>query len=65
MNQLRLKAGFDLAQFHAATGLAESSLQPGLAICLEQGLLSRQQTHYTCTERGWDLLDLVLEKFID
>jgi len=65
MNQLRLKAGFDLAQLHAATGLAEPSLQPGLAICLEQGLLSRQETRYTCTERGWDLLDLVLEKFID
>ncbi|WP_445372207.1 radical SAM family heme chaperone HemW [Methylomonas sp. HW2-6] len=65
MNQLRLKAGFDLAHFRAATGLTAVSLQPGLSLCLQQGLLSRQENHYACTERGWDLLDLVLEKFID
>ncbi|MBD9358465.1 radical SAM family heme chaperone HemW [Methylomonas albis] len=65
MNQLRLKAGFSLNDYEAATGLAADSLEPNLSVCLEQGLLCRQGSVYSCTEKGWDFLDVVLEKFID
>jgi oxygen-independent coproporphyrinogen-3 oxidase len=65
MNQLRLKAGFSLDNYEAATGLAADSLEPNLSVCLEQDLLRREGLVYTCTEKGWDFLDVVLEKFID
>lgn len=65
MNQLRLKAGFSLEDYRAATGLAADSLQPGLSVCLEQGLLLREGLTYRCSEKGWDFLDVVLEKFVD
>jgi oxygen-independent coproporphyrinogen-3 oxidase len=65
MNQLRLKAGFSLDHYAAATGLTADSLEPNLSDCLEQGLLCRDGLVYTCTEKGWDFLDVVLEKFID
>jgi len=65
MNQLRLKAGFSLEEYQFSTGLAADSLEPSLSICLAQGLLQRQGLVYTCTDKGWDFLDVVLEKFID
>ncbi|TCV88596.1 MULTISPECIES: radical SAM family heme chaperone HemW [Methylomonas] len=65
MNQLRLKAGFSLSDYEVVTGLAADSLEPNLSVCLEQGLLRRQDSVYTCTEKGWDFLDVVLEKFVD
>lgn len=64
MNQLRLKTGFSLNDYEAATGLAADSLEPNLSVCLEQDLLRREGLVYTCTEKGWDFLDVVLEKFI-
>ncbi|WKJ90380.1 radical SAM family heme chaperone HemW [Methylomonas montana] len=65
MNQLRLKTGFSLEDYLAVTGLAADSLQPGLSVCLEQGLLHREGLAYMCSEKGWDFLDVVLEKFVD
>ncbi len=65
MNQLRLKEGFSLDHYQAVTGLAADSLQPGLAVCLQQGLLRQEALRYLCTEKGWDFLDVILEKFVD
>ena len=65
MNHLRLKTGFDLADFHTTTGLTPDRLEPGLSTCLEQGLLIGEGTHFQCSAKGWDFLDLVLEKFVD
>ncbi|MDT4289212.1 radical SAM family heme chaperone HemW [Methylomonas sp. MO1] len=65
MNQLRLKKGFSLKDFELTTGLAADSLEPNLSRCLAQGLLHRDGLVYSCSEKGWDFLDVVLEKFID
>ncbi|MDO8940669.1 MAG: radical SAM family heme chaperone HemW [Methylicorpusculum sp.] len=64
MNQLRLKKGFTLSHYERMTGLSAESLQPALAECLSLGLISHEETIYKCSEKGWNFLDSVLEKFI-
>ena len=64
MNQLRLKKGFTLEHYQAATGLAPGTLEPALSQCLELDLLVYQHQHYRCSEQGWHFLDTILEKFI-
>ncbi len=64
MNHLRLKQGFTLEAYQAATGLAVTSLEPALSACVKQNLLIRQHNHYYCSEQGWNFLDNILEKFI-
>jgi len=64
MNQLRLTAGFNLKHYPLVTGLDISSLQPALAECLTEGLLIKQSDQILCSEKGWDFLDHILEKFI-
>ncbi len=63
MNQLRLKQGFNIQAFKSATGLDINVLQPGLADCLKQGLLIQKNDLYLCSDKGWDFLDCILEKF--
>jgi oxygen-independent coproporphyrinogen-3 oxidase len=64
MNHLRLKRGFTLEAYQAATGLAITSLEPALSMCIKQELLTQQNNHYYCSEQGWNFLDNILEKFI-
>ena len=64
MNHLRLKTGFNLDNFRKTTGLSCDSLQPALSQCLAQGLLIQQQRQLYCSDRGWNFLDDILEKFI-
>ncbi|MGZ4958502.1 MAG: radical SAM family heme chaperone HemW [Methylomonas sp.] len=64
MNQLRLKDGFRLDEYQSFTGLNPHSLEPALTQCLEQGLLLKRQERIFCSDKGWDFLDVVLEKFI-
>ncbi|EGW23507.1 radical SAM family heme chaperone HemW [Methylobacter tundripaludum] len=64
MNHLRLKRGFMLEDYQAATGLAATTLEPALSDCVKQNLLIRQNNHYYCSEQGWNFLDNILEKFI-
>jgi putative oxygen-independent coproporphyrinogen III oxidase len=64
MNHLRLKQGFTLEAYQAATGLAPATLEPALSACVKQNLLTRQNNHYYCSEQGWNFLDNILEKFI-
>ncbi len=64
MNHLRLKQGFTLEAYQAATGLAATTLEPALSDCVKQNLLIRQHNHYYCSEQGWNFLDNILEKFI-
>jgi putative oxygen-independent coproporphyrinogen III oxidase len=64
MNHLRLKQGFTLDTFTAATGLAPAALEPGLSVNCRQHLLTRRNAHYFCSEKGWDFLDTVLQNFI-
>ncbi len=63
MNQLRLKQGFNIQAFKNTTGLDINALQPGLADCLKQGLLIQKNNLYLCTDKGWNFLDCILEKF--
>lgn len=64
MNHLRLRRGFDLSGYSNATGLAVQTLEPGLARCLEQNLLLKENTRICCSAQGWDFLDTVLQNFI-
>jgi len=64
MNALRLKAGFSVADYAHTTGLSVDSLQPALTQCLQQGLLLQNTQQIRCSEKGWDFLDEILEKFI-
>ncbi len=64
MNHLRLKTGFRLENFCAATGLQASALEPALTDCVRQGLLILQGEQVFCSEQGWSFLDEVLEKFM-
>ena len=64
MNHLRLKQGFSLETYQAHTGLAVSTLEPALSACVQQDLLIRQDNHYYCSNKGWNFLDTILEKFI-
>lgn len=64
MNHLRLKSGFNLADYCGLTGLEPCSLQPALQQCITQGLLIERRQQLCCTEQGWDFLDEILEKFI-
>ena len=64
MNQLRLKAGFSLAQYQAATGLDYTALEPALSECVKKKLIIKQKGLYLCSEQGWNFLDDILEKFM-
>lgn len=64
MNHLRLKQGFTLETYQAATGLAVKTLEPALSVCLHQGLIRHDNNHYYCSDIGWNFLDSILEKFL-
>jgi putative oxygen-independent coproporphyrinogen III oxidase len=64
MNQLRLRQGFTLGAYQESTGLDVTTLQPALRTCIAEELIILKGNQYTCTEKGWNFLDSVLEKFI-
>ncbi len=64
MNQLRLKQGFSLANYCAATGLNLATLEPALSECVKTGLLVKHEDIYACSDHGWNFLDDVLQKFL-
>lgn len=64
MNQLRLKQGFQWAAFSARTGLSPQLLEPELSSCIAEGLLTMTDERVFCTEKGWDFLDAILERFV-
>lgn len=64
MNHLRLKDGFSLTHYQAVTGLSIQTLQPALKACIDQGLLLACDDRVSCSPRGWDFLDEILEKFM-
>ncbi|MDD2759857.1 MAG: radical SAM family heme chaperone HemW [Methylomonas sp.] len=64
MNHLRLKSGFTIDDFCERTGLTPEALEPALSSCIAVGLLIREDQRIYCSEKGWDFLDEILEKFI-
>lgn len=64
MNQLRLREGFELASFTERTGLTACALEPALSECLQEGHLERHGGVIRCSDRGWNFLDEVLQRFL-
>jgi putative oxygen-independent coproporphyrinogen III oxidase len=56
LNALRLKEGFELAQFSERTGLPITAIRRGLEQAEAKGLLARDFTRAWPTERGFDFL---------
>ena len=59
-----MRDGFREAEFSDRTGLTLDRLEPGLSQCLEDALLEQGEGFIRCTDKGWNFLDNVLEKFI-
>ncbi|MFN3165044.1 MAG: YggW family oxidoreductase, partial [Pseudohongiellaceae bacterium] len=64
LNSLRLRAGFSAAQFEARTGLAFSTIGKRVDYLRKRGLLDADSSHITTSERGYQLLNSVLEEFM-
>lgn len=64
LNALRLREGFALQDFMERTGLALSSIAPGLAEAERKGLLARDAARVWPTERGFDFLSDLQELFL-
>ena len=56
LNALRLKGGFNLADFVERTGLAMTSIQQGLQEAEKKGLIGRDLHRVWPTEKGFDFL---------
>jgi oxygen-independent coproporphyrinogen-3 oxidase len=56
LNALRLRGGFDLADFVDRTGLAMTSIQKGLTEAEKLGLIGRDLHRVWPTDRGFDFL---------
>ena len=64
MNHLRLKQGFSIETYQQRTGLAAETIESALMHNIEQGLIVNVKDQYLCSEKGWDFLDAVLERFM-
>jgi len=64
MNHLRVREGFPEQRYTTRTGLSIDTLHPALDDCIATGLLERYEDHIRCTDRGWNFLDNVLERFL-
>jgi putative oxygen-independent coproporphyrinogen III oxidase len=58
LNNLRLRGGFEIADFERCTGLAQTELEAGIATALERELLQVSAAgQVSPTEHGWRFLD--------
>ena len=64
LNALRLKEGFDPAQFFERTGLALTSIQGSLSEAVNKNLLVQTPKSIKPTERGFDFLSDLQELFL-
>lgn len=63
MNALRLRSGFDIAEFEARTGMPATSLDAPLGRAEAFGLAERRSGRVRATELGWHHLDTLVELF--
>jgi len=63
LNALRLKHGFDMADFETNTGLKESVITKRCDQAIEDGLLLRQGQRYLPTEKGYLFLNDLINRF--
>ena len=64
LNAFRLKEGFSLQQFMERTGLPLSSIEAGLVLAAQKGLIERDAARVWPTERGFDFLSDLQEIFL-
>lgn len=64
LNALRLKHGFELQQFEQRTGLSKRIIQPLLDKHLEQALIVINDKRVTPTERGYQVINSMLEDYL-
>jgi len=64
LNQLRLKQGFDLDGFEANCGLQRSRILPVLQQASSDGLLVLDGSKVRHTDKGWQFLNNLLERFL-
>ncbi|MFN3416490.1 MAG: radical SAM family heme chaperone HemW [Caldimonas sp.] len=65
LNALRLKDGFELAQFGQRTGLPLSAIAPGLDEAERRGLLARDWQRVWPTAKGFDFLSDLQALFLE
>ncbi|MGW8310257.1 MAG: radical SAM family heme chaperone HemW [Thiogranum sp.] len=64
LNRFRLREGFTLEDFRAASGLAPHAIRPLLEQAEDAGLLTLRDGHVSHTETGWRFLDDLIERFL-
>ena len=64
LNALRLKDGFNLSDYTERTGLASTSLQKGLALAEQKGLVGRDFSRVWPTALGFDFLSDLQSLFL-
>jgi oxygen-independent coproporphyrinogen-3 oxidase len=64
LNALRLKDGFNLSDYTERTGLAITSLQKGLALAEQKGLVGRDFSSVWPTALGFDFLSDLQSLFL-
>jgi putative oxygen-independent coproporphyrinogen III oxidase len=64
LNALRLRDGFDLAQFTERTGLPLTAIEQPLEEAQRKGLIERDRVRVRPTERGFDFLSDLQELFL-
>lgn len=64
MNALRLNQGFDSKLFTERTGLNIDTIKPILEKHQQLELINFQQQHISCTEKGYQFLDSMLQDYL-
>jgi len=64
LNRLRLRQGFDLADFETTCGLQRSHILPLLQRAADDGLLLLEGSRVQHTRAGWRFLNDLLEQFL-
>jgi putative oxygen-independent coproporphyrinogen III oxidase len=64
LNRFRLREGFTLEDFRAASGLDPKAIGPLLEQAAAAGLLTLHDEHVVHTETGWRFLDDLIERFL-
>ena len=65
LNTLRLRQGFTIQEFEERTGVSFSDIQMRVKYLVANNLLIGRYNHITTTERGYRMLDSLLEHFLE
>lgn len=65
LNALRLRHGFDVSLFEKRTGVTFSEIEKKVESLVSQGLLVLESGRLSTTDRGYRVLNSILEEFLD